>query len=91
MERSNSPLRFVTWGSGWAKPKTKKPSESKYEGWKITDIGSENEEQKKVKKMRTRNTGIFLIGHASSTTLSFGDRIRSGTFFVVTSWTRMTS
>ena len=31
----------------WAKPKTKKPSETKYNGRKIADIGKENEGQEK--------------------------------------------
>jgi len=39
-----------TWGNGWAKLKTKKPSKCKCKGRKITDIGRETEEQKMERK-----------------------------------------
>ena len=59
----------VTWGNGWAKPKTKKRLKVNAKRRnKITDIDRENEiEQKQIeKKMGTRGTRILLLGYASS-------------------------
>lgn len=47
-----------------AKPKTKKLLENKFKGIKITDIGKQNEEQKK-RDWETHSTGLLLLGHVS--------------------------
>ena len=61
------------------KPRTKKLSQRKCKGRKITHKGS-NQRKNIRKKMTTRNTGISLLGHTSSTMLSFCDQIGSGIF-----------
>ena len=53
-----------------AKMKTQKLSASKCKGRKLTAIGRGKKRTKNRKKMRTRNTGVFLLGHVCSTNLA---------------------
>ena len=72
-------------------PRTKKPSESKYKGRKITDTGRENEQQEENREENENpQYRDLLLRHASRTKLSFGDWTRRGTFLVVTSQVRKT-